>query len=322
MQLSSNDFKRSGGLSAKLSELCGRQINIYLMEDCNDHIKAVSDDGTIFTISEFSGNFKDLYKELSKSVRYPIFGCYALLKIKDGKVINYDTGNPIIIEEHPSGSSFKKVLDRFSDSDKFDHTSKEKLFQPMALINQFRNNKPENYYPFVDRFSEEFMSLLTQLETESNILEISESRRCLGKWLPIIRNSELSLIHGNFLPENIYENRAFKKSSFDFGDVSLDVAGLIFGIIKSSFGSYGKIKEPYITAASLIIHSCTENDIKNINKKLIPYISYFSLKESIKSGRFFFNLGRNLLIEEEFDINEINFLMELDLEVEKHEAED
>lgn len=338
MPFSVNDFPKNGGLSNKLSQLFDRDIRIVSVEPIEDFqkLKAISDAGDVFFVYSLDENFNDYFKKLEQATKKEAiarympkqFGCVAVLEIKDGKFNDYNSGTPIIVEEQARGRTFKQSLDNFSDSEKFDHELKERLFGPMKLIAEFREIRPEKYTPFVDDFTYEFMSLITKLENDTNVTDMSEARRAFGKWLPAIRKRHLSVIHGNFLPENLIESgdefKLFNHSGFLHGDISLDVAGLIFGIIESSYTTYGRIKEPYITAVSLLIQSCNDNGIKEITKVLIPYISYFAFKECLKlnHGSHFFNMARNILNEDEFDINEINFLMELEFETEKHEAED
>lgn len=326
------EIPKNGSLSAMLSFLTGRTIQINSLQETADGIKAVSKDETVFLLNKLDHTLENYYfrldsalrkEALSRNIRH-FFGCFAVLEIENKKFEEYHSGIPIIAQEMLNGKSFKDVLDNFSNEDKFDHDVKSKLFAPLSLIAEMLAVNPGKYMPFVDNFSVKFMSLLTSLETESNIQEISEARRSLGRWLPLIRKRPLSAIHGNFLPENIsLKNKLFSHEDFIYGDSCIDIAGIIFGLVQSSYQSYGKIKEPYITAASLVINAYSENGIKDINKLLVPYLSYFSLKKYSKTkNKHFLNLALNILLEQEFDINETDFLMELDMEVEKHEAED
>ena len=330
MPLETKEIPKNGSLSDMLSSITGRTIQIEILEETSKGIRAISKDETVFLLNKLEHK-EDYYLKLDSALRKevlsknfkPILSSCAVLEIKNNKFEEHHSGAPIIVNEILKNKSFKDVLDNLSNEEKFDHDVKAKLFAPLSLIAELLGTTPDKQIPFTDNFVNKFMSLLTSLETESNLQEISDARRTLGRWIPLIRKRPLSAVHGNFLPENIsLKNKLYSHDDFIYGDSCIDIAGILFGVVRSSYQSYGNVKEPYITAASLVINAYYENGITDLSKLLVPYVSYFSLKEYSKDKNIhFLNLALNLLLGEEFDINEINFLMELDLEVEKHEAE-
>ena len=335
MPFDASEIPRNGSLSTILSFLTGRTIKIISIDNIpTGKLKAVAEDDTKFELHKLNCGSEHYFSLLDSASRkealsrhiHKFLGCYAVLEIVKDKFEEYHSGTPIIVEEMSNGKSFQQILDNFSNEEKFDHDVKEELFGPLNIIAEFRNTIPDKYTPFVDAFSFKFMSLMTRIENDSNLSEVSEARRALGKWLPLIRKRPLSAVHGNLLPNNIIQKgksnyKIFNQSDFLYGDVCIDIAGIIFGLIRSSYDVYGRMREPYITSASLIINGYA--DIKEIDKLLVPYVSYFAFKENLNQNKnnHFFNLARNILNEDEFDVNEINFLMELEFEVEKHEAE-